>query len=589
MVVTIARKRDLHPVTLAVVAGALESITRDMSLVMLRTARSIIFKSCKDFSNTIFDSSARIVAQGEDELPLHLGSMIAAMRSIMKFFGDDIYPGDLIYHNDPETGGAHMMDTSVFRPIFYRDELLFWSGNKAHLTDIGGSVAGGYNPIAEDLYAEGLRVPPLKIHERGKERRDVINLIMANIRYTHLQLGDLKAQMATAAFAEKRLIQLLDKYGKQTIKDCVDELNDITEQKMRALIASWPDGTYEGENWVEEGRKTEEFKIKAIITVSGDQLKVELCSPPQVKAYINSYFGNSIAAAYSAVISFTGFQHPFNSGLYQPITIDCGPKGTVTNPTIPAPTSASTTTVGQNIMDAVRDAMCKLVPPGRRHAGWQHSTTTTSWGIDPTTNQTYAYLHLIGMTGGGGAAAGRDGWPGLGTEASAGGAIRGDIEDAEIENPILIRRSLMRTDSGCAGKWRGGLGQTYEFQPVDHVCMIGAGGEGEKFLSISIDGAESKLIDLKLASRYISDGETKRRVPRNSLVEMNENQSLILHSAGGGAIGDPFERDPEMVLRDVIDEKVSLEGAREEYGVAIDPETLQIDVEDTIRLRKEVR
>jgi N-methylhydantoinase B len=589
MAMTIARKRDINPVTLAVLAGALESFTREMSIVMLRTARSVIFKLAKDFSNTIFDSSGGILVQGEDELPGHVTSMMGVVQSVINFFGDDIYPGDLIYHNDPETGGTHMMDTCVFRPIFYRDELLFWSGNKCHRTDIGGPAAGGYNPLAEEIYAEGLRVPPLKICERGKERRDVINLIMANIRYTHLQLGDLKAQIAASVLAEKRLTQLLDKFGRQTVKDCIDELMDSAEQKMRALIASWPDGTYEGESWVEEGRKTEKFKIKVIITVSGDQLKVELFSPPQVKAYINSYFGNSISKVIAGLISFTGFKPPFNCGLYRPITIDCGPKGTVTNATIPAPAGSSTTTPGLNILDAMRDAMCKIVPPGRRHAGWAHSTLTSSSGIDPTTNQPYAHLHIVGLGGGGGAAAGRDGWPAIGLEGAAGAVIRGDIEDIEIENPILISRCLMRRDSGCAGKWRGGLGQTYEFQPIDHACTVIAAGAGEEFLPLSIDGARSKLVDVKLASRYIVNGETERRVPPNSSVELNEEQSFILHSAGGGGVGDPFERDPEMVLRDVIDEKVSIEAAREEYGVAIDPEMLQIDLEETSRLRKEAR
>ena len=579
-------ERKVDPITLAVVAGLFESTVKEMSTVTERTARSPVLKDGRDLSSCLFDSTARLVAQGAD-LPVHIVSMAFSAKGIADYFGDDIYSGDVIYHNDPETGGGpHLQDVLVARPVFYEDELLFWAGQKAHMVDMGGFAPGGFFPLAEEIYQEGLRIPPVKLFEKGKERRDVINFIMANVRHPDYQLGDLKAQIAATAIAERNLLGLLQKYGKRTVIDCIDEWFDLQERLMREQIRAWPDGIYEGSDWKEDVRGTGDFEIKARVTVKGDELRVDIESPKQVQAYINSYESNTTSAVYIGILSFAALKPPYNGGLFRPIRVNCGPKGTVANAVIPAPCGNASGLVFQNIIDAVRDAMSKAVPFESLHAGWQHSYPAVTTGINLKNNKRYTFLHLRGTSGGAGAVVGMDGWPCISSQSTCGGMKSGNMEVIEHEYPIMVHKDEFRTDSGCAGKWRGGLSLEYVIEPIGASCQLISCGEGERFPAMSLGGAESKLLEPKLARRYILRGKEKTRVPNHSMMQVNPGERIMMCPHGGGGVGDPLERDPEAVKKDVENEAVSIEGARGEYGVIIDTKTHQIDFEATRKTRE---
>src|SRR5437660_25545 len=241
---TAAQPVTVDPVTLAVVSGALDNSIREMTITMRRAAMSPVLAIGNDFSNGIFDGQARMVLQGQDQ-PVHLGAMIFACKEVARYFGSDLAPGDVIYHNDPRTGGSHLQDMTLYKPVFVEGELAFWTVNRSHMNETGGPVAGGYNPTAEEIWAEGLRISPVKLYEAGRPRQDVIDLLSTNFRTRRQFRGDLGAQLAACTLAERRLVQLVDRYGLATVRSCLDALLRRAEDLMRAEILGMPDGSYQ--------------------------------------------------------------------------------------------------------------------------------------------------------------------------------------------------------------------------------------------------------------------------------------------------------------------------------------------------------
>ncbi|MDP1952501.1 MAG: hydantoinase B/oxoprolinase family protein, partial [Betaproteobacteria bacterium] len=286
-------KSKVDPITLSVIRGVLETTQREMTLALEKTARSSVFNLAHDYSTALFNAKPEMILQGQD-IPIHLGSLIPAMKAVAKFFEGDIHEGDLILHNDPAFGGSHAIDTCMYKPVFYKGKHRYWTVCKGHLTDIGGPVPAGYNPNAKDIYAECLRIPPVKIWDRGKPRNDVLNMIFTNMRARRDQEGDFNALIGACQVGERNLIAMVDKYGEKTVDTCITELLDMADRHMRALIATVPDGTYEGTAILEDaGHGFGDFEITAKVTIKKDTCHIALTSPPQVPYFINSYEGNS--------------------------------------------------------------------------------------------------------------------------------------------------------------------------------------------------------------------------------------------------------------------------------------------------------
>src|SRR5271156_5205328 len=277
-----SKLRDVDPITLSVVRGVLETTQREMTLTLEKTARSSVFNLAHDYSTALFNAKPEMILQGQD-IPIHLGSLIPAMKSVARFFGDDIHPGDLILHNDPAFGGSHAIDTCMYKPVFYKDRLVYWTVCKGHLTDIGGPVPAGYNPNAKDIYSECLRIPPVKIWDRGKPRCDVLNMIFTNMRARRDQEGDFNALIGACQVGERNLIAMIDKYGEDVVDACIGELLDMADRHMRALIKTVPDGTYEGVAILEDaGHGHGDFEITATVTIKKDTCHIAIKSPPQI-------------------------------------------------------------------------------------------------------------------------------------------------------------------------------------------------------------------------------------------------------------------------------------------------------------------
>lgn len=578
-------QRSIDPITLSVVRGALETAQREMTTTLEKTARSSVFNLAHDYSNALFDHMPEMILQGQD-IPIHLGSLMPAMKAVAEYYGDDIHEGDVIYHNDPVFMGSHILDCCMYKPVFYEGELVFWTVCKGHVTDIGGPVPAGYNPDAKEIYAEGLRIPPIKIWEKGVKRTDVINLIHSNMRSRRNQEGDLNAQYGACSVGERNMIALLDKYGVETVRAAIEELKNMADNHMRTLISSIPDGQYHGEAVLEDsGHGLGDLTISADIEITDSNVHIKITSPPQVPYFINSYAGNSMSGVLLGLMMFAQVDPPYNEGLYRCVTVDLGEHGTLCNAKEPAPHVNCTTTPMETLTDAVRMAF-EAAAPDRVIASWGHASGINISGIDPTTGEQYVTMILASIISGAGATQQMDGWHACGPLCCFGALSSGDIELLEYQYPILIHKYGLAEDSGGAGKHRGGCGTVWEVEPLGHDMTVVAFGEGREYPTMGAAGAEQISPELKLGRLEIvhEDGVTDL-YKQNTVTQISPGERARNTNPGGGGYGNSFERDIAAVLKDVRERIISIEAAKLEYGVVVDPKTLQVDEKQTAALR----
>ncbi len=563
-----ASSTKVDPITLSVVRGVLETTQREMTLALEKTARSSVFNLAHDYSTALFNATPEMILQGQD-IPIHLGSLIPAMKAVAKFFGDDIHEGDLILHNDPAYGGSHAIDICMYKPVFYHGKLMYWTVCKGHLTDIGGPVPAGYNPNAKDIFSECLRIPPVKIWDKGKPRHDVLNMILTNMRARRDQEGDFNALIGACQVGERNLIATLDKYGKEMVTTCIDELLDMADRQMRSLIKTVPNGVYEGVAILEDaGHGFGDFEIKAMVTIDGDRCHIKIDSPPQIPYFINSYEGNSHSGVYLGLMMFAQLPPPYNEGLYRCVSVDFGPKGTLCNAVEPAPHMNCTTTPMETLTDAVRLAFEKAAP-SKVAASWGHANGLNMAGWDTRHNEEYVTMVLATIISGAGATPQQDGWHACGPECCFGALTSGDIELLEYSYPIIIHRYSLMTDSGGAGKFRGGSGTAWEVEPLDKDMTIITFGEGRRIPAVGAAGAKSSMVDNKVGRLEIKRGGKTEIVRKNVIETIKPGESVTNMNPGGGGYGNAFDRPTKLVADDFRNGLVSVEGARDDYGVVI--------------------
>jgi N-methylhydantoinase B len=581
------RKPKVDPITLSVVRGVLETTQREMTLTLEKTARSSVFNLAHDYSTALFNAKPEMILQGQD-IPIHLGSLIPAMKAVARYFGDDIHDGDLILHNDPAFGGSHAIDTCMYKPVFYKGKLAYWTVCKGHLTDIGGPVPAGYNPNAKEIYAECLRIPPVKIWDRGKPRHDVLNMILTNMRARRDQEGDFNALIGACQVGERNLLGMVDKYGAATVDACINELLNMADRHMRSLIKTVPDGTYVGTAILEDaGHGLGDFEITATVTIKQDTCHIAIKSPPQVPYFINSYEGNSHSGVYLGLMMFAALPPPYNEGLYRCVSIDFGPKGTLCNAAEPAPHMNCTTTPMETLTDAVRLAFEKAVP-SKVAASWGHANGLNIAGWDKRHDEEYVTMVLATIISGAGATPQQDGWHACGPECCFGALTSGDIELLEYSYPIIIHRYSLMTDSGGAGMNRGGSGTAWEVEPLDSDMTFIMFGEGRRIPAMGAAGARSALVERKVGRLELRRGGELEIIRDNVIQIIKPGDTVTNMNPGGGGYGDALKRPVEKVVWDVKSGLVSIEGAREDYGVVFaDPGSLAVDLKSTGALRKQ--
>ena len=556
----------VDPITLSVVRGVLETTQREMTLSLEKTARSSVINLARDYSTSLFNSSPEMILQGQD-IPIHLGSLMPAMKAVANFFKDDIHEGDLIIHNDPAYNGSHILDMCMYKPVFFEGKHIFWSVCKAHLTDAGGPVPASYNPDATEIFAEGLRVPPIKLWEKGRQRDDILNLILTNMRARRDQEGDFKALIGACQLGEKNLINLVKKYGLDQVDSCINNLLSMADKHMRELVKDIPDGKYSGTAILEDaGHGLGDMEITANLNIKNDTCEIEISSPPQVPYFINSYEGNSYSGVYLGLMMFAQLPPPYNEGLYRCVKINMGPKGTLCNAETPAPHVNCTTTPMETLTDAVRLAFEKAAPD-KVSASWGHSNGFNITGFDTRSNEEYVTMVLATLISGAGATPSQDGWHACGPECCMGALASGDVELIEYSYPIILHQYSLITDSGGAGKYRGGSGTLWEVEPLDKPMTFIMFGEGRKNPSLGSAGAFSTLLENKVGRVEIKRKGNTEIIKKNIMETIVPGERVTNINPGGGGFGNPLERPIEKVILDVKNGIVSKKGAKEDYGV----------------------
>jgi len=575
----------LDPITLSTVWHALQRTCREMRRVIERTSQSYLISQLKDISVGIWDGEGNTVAIPVG-LPIQFVGGKFSVRYILNEYRDNVYPGDVFLANDPYNGySCHAPDWGFFRPIFYRDKMAFWTLARAHVEDTGAAFPGAYFSDPYDIHSEGILIPGVKVIEKGKEVHDVLRLIWNNVRLSEGVRIDCYAMIAATKVAEQRLLELIEKYGIDTVQHCISVMQERTERAVRACIEKMPDGTYYGESSTDDdGYELDvPVTVRCEVTVKGDHLTLDFSkSDKQRRGFVNCSYPSTYSDAVASSILFLdpALAEYHNEGTMRAIEV-IAPEGLVVNAKYPAPMGGAPVNMGVNIFEAVMMAMSEAVP-NRAAAGWARRYGQYIYGIHPRTGGLYVFPG-IHAEGGAGAVWGYDGYQGCASSASLGQIARPNTEDVEIKYPWKVVSREFRKDSSGAGRWRGGPGFHWEAVNVGgEVAMHTGAGQGETTFSHGTLGGKPTPPNQCYIRR---DGEMiQAKVHR--LYQLKAGDHIIKDTGGGGGVGRPEERDPQAVWDDVyINEMVTLETAREVYKVVIDPATRQIDWDQTRSLR----
>lgn len=574
------------PIQVSVLQRRLKSITEEMGLTLLRTTRSPILNEARDFVTGLYDAAGRMLEQTE-YIPVLAFALQPACENVVRFFGEDIHPGDVILHNDVFSGGNQNNDVAVFKPIFDGETLIAWAACKGHQADIGGAVAGGYNPEAREVWQEALRIPAVKIVDRGVLRQDVWNLIFANIRYKIVE-EDIKAQIGGCVVGERGFLQLVERYGARELQQLLATLFASTERMVRSEIAAIPDGTYHGESWafydgVSDGTR---MKINLAVTIRGEEVTFDFTgSSKQTPGFVNAPYSATASALMLTFLMLINPDIPHNAGLLRPVRI-VNPEGSFLNAAFPA-----ATTFGNSITGPTSDAIFKAFAqalPKMVTAGWNRFLGFAVSGRDPRRDRAYVDILFLALKGGSGATWMADGYDHIGLINCAGGILAQDYEMFEIHDPHFLVKHEYLPGSAGAGRWRGGLGVETEFvMRGENVTGVAFGdGVEEEARAFGFFGGGSGSAN-SITLRY-PDGST--RVPKTKEIIRSIPAGTVYNqkAGGGGGYGDPFERPAERVHADVQNGLVSVESARADYGVWIEPDSLALDETHTAELRRKL-
>ncbi|MDY7104556.1 MAG: hydantoinase B/oxoprolinase family protein [Actinomycetota bacterium] len=620
----------IDPIRLSLTQHRLDHISRHMGWVMERTARSPIFSQSHDFSCFITDAAGTLVSNA-DGIPIHTGGGGFAVRALLAAFaapahgddeggadaddaegnadpaGPDIADGDVFLLNDPyAAGGNHLPDWVIARPVFATDDsgtprLVAFCCNRAHQSDIGGGAAGTYNPEATEIYHEGLRLPPVRIVERGRRRDDLWALLLLNVRTPHKLDGDLRAMIGSTRIGAERIVALVDEVGLDGTVALFAAICDHAERRFRQAISELTDGRYEADESTDNDCFDEvATTVRVAVTIDGDAMTVDFSgTDPQMRGFKNSSVANTYSAVYLAVAAFLEPDLPRNEGAFRAVRI-VAPEGTVVNARPPAPMTMNTVYVAHEIVHAVWKALAQAAPE-RALAGWGKNIHGITAG-HPTgrrggrSDEPWVLYHWASSAGGG-AIAGRDGFDQIGHLIALGGLTLPNLESAEQEYPMRFRRQELRRDAGGPGQWRGGTGIHYEVDVAADATWSFRGeglgppsGYGVRGGGAGANGTMSltPLAEVDHDAPLGEDGPASVPAPRFGLAHHPPTR-VVATSPGGGGWGDPLERDPAAVARDVADGVVSTEAAARDYGVVLAADGTGVDEPATTAHRAHLR
>jgi len=575
---------SLDPLTLAVVQAGLQQVCNEMDIAFTRAAFSPVIAEADDRSDGIYAAAdGSLIAQGELGLPVFVGTMQHSTAALVRLIGEGRVappqPGDIYIVNDPYLGGTHLMDVRFAMPFFADGELFCWLQNTGHWPDIGGMVPGGFSAHATEVEQEGLRLPPVKLFKRGEMDPEIVSIIMSNIRVAEQRIGDIKAQAAALKVGERRLGELIARYGLATVRAATVEIRARAAALMRAEIAALPDGIWQAEAFVDsDGVVDQPLRIALRMTKRGEGIEFDFAgSSPPCRGPMNSVIATTVSAVYLAV-KHVFPDVPINAGTFEPLRI-IGAEGTFLDARYPRPVSGCAAEVSQRIAEAVFLALVQAAPDKVTAAPAGTSGNFALGGSDPSRGVSYVMYQITG--GGYGGNALHDG---LTNGCSTIGISKtAPIEVMEQYYPVLFRRFALREGSGGAGWRRGGFGVHYEVELLRGEArasfVMDHGRFGPPGVLGGADGAPNRVVIHRGGESIVP-----KHLSKDQDIAVAPGDRIEVMTPGGGGYGDPLAREPELVLRDLARGYYTTQEARELWGVALTADGA-LDEGETARLR----
>jgi N-methylhydantoinase B len=556
--------QNLDPVTLAVIQNGLQQVCNEMDLAFCRAAFSPVISEAMDRSDGIYHrETGELIAQGEMGLPVFVGTMQFSTQAVIAR-AKEVRPGDVFIVNDPYLGGTHLMDVRFVKPFFYQGRLFAWLANTGHWPDVGGAVPGGFSANATEVEQEGLRLPPVRLYKQGVLDEEILAIILSNIRIADQRIGDIKAQAAALAIGERRLTALIDRYGPEVVEAAIAELKARASQQMRARIAGIPDGTYKGEAFVDsDGVEDKPLRIAMTIEKRGETLRFDMAgSSPPCKGPMNSVIATTKSSIYLAIKHIFP-EVPINAGTFEPLEI-VEPRGTFLYAEYPRPVSGCAAEVSQRIAEAVFAALTPAIPDKLFAAPAGTSGNFALGGTDPKRGRAYVMYVISG--GGYGGFAGGDG---ISNGCSTIGISKTTpIEVMEQYYPVLFEEYSLNEGSGGAGEHRGGFGVNYEIRlrrgEARASMVMDHGRTGPQGALGGGDGGVNKVTVVQAGKAYVPP-----HLSKDQDIQIAPGDRVRVSTPGGGGYGDPMQRDPALVARDVGRGYYTREQAAALYGVVL--------------------
>jgi N-methylhydantoinase B/oxoprolinase/acetone carboxylase alpha subunit len=575
--------QQVDTVTQEVIRHKIDAIADEMETTLLQSAYSSIVKEAQDASAAIFDPRGNTIAQSV-AIPAHLGMLIPAVETIVETFPpDEMRPGDVYLMNDPYDGGTHLPDLTVVKPVFADGEVVALGATMAHHQEMGGKTPGSIPTDATEIYQEGLRFPPLKLHDEGEPNETLLSILRTNVRIPETVVGDLNAQISSVTTAERRVSEVAERYGNDTFRAAVDLILDHAEELTRTHLEEIPDGAYSFVDFVDDDGVNvhEPIRIEATVEVDGSDLHVDFSgTADQVDGPVNCVPAATLSAVYYVVRAVTDSDIPNNAGCFEPVSAHL-PEGSLVNPLPPAPVNARTVTF-KRIADVMLGALAKAVPDRVSAPGSGQLAAFTFAGAGAGADGDGGQW-IYGETGAGGSGARptKDGIDCIETDVT--NCMNTTAEATEIEFPIRVRRYDLWEDSGGPGRYRGGLGYVKEYEMLEGDVTFTHRRDRHDFQPWGLAGgrpAPPCRTEIHRADGGVDD------LPSKTIDALDAGDLVVSYTTGGGGHGDPAARDPEALARDVRDGTVSPATAREEYGAVLTDDGA-VDVAATRRARSE--
>jgi N-methylhydantoinase B len=548
-----------------------------MVLTIYRTAYSGVLKNIMDFSAAICDAEGRLVAQGLS-LPGHLCSIPVALKAVLAEFGDDVHPGDVFINNDPYDGGMHLPDIFIFKPLFADGKPVAYAATICHHTDVGGRVPGSNASDSTEIYAEGLRIPPLKLYDRGVANKTLLRIIDRNVRLPGRVLGDIRSQLAACEIAARGMVDLVSRYGADGVRELMVAMMDYSERLTRHCLSELPDGEATFTDWIDDDQIDAGVPIALVCTVRkrGDTMEVDWTgSAPQVKGAINNTWSYTAAMSFTAVKSVLSINMPNNDGVFRPIQV-IAPPGTITNGLLPAACAARGLT-GFRGVDCCFGALAQLYPDRVYAASDGGNTGITVGGYDKALNPFIYVDFLSGAWGGRPWADGLDG-----NTCMFANMASFSVEVIEAENPLEVLDYEFVPDTGGAGRYRGGMSQRKTWRMLADEGILQVRADRQTHRPYGLQGGGPGMPGLNMLDPGLP---TEEKLHGKLTMTLRKGQIFRHELPGAGAYGDALTRDLALVAKDLRDGLVSIEAAARDYGVVAAGDPPQIDTAATADLR----